>query len=82
MSEGAKPVTDLSSRAVSLAREIDRLPPGRYSVEITKSALPASTWRIEILRLGQVTNTWIREMELPGPPPSPPPSPPPGAQKD
>ena len=42
--------TDLSSRAVSVARIVDRLRPGRYILEITKSDIMAADWKIEVIR--------------------------------
>lgn len=54
-----RPITDLSPRVVSLAREIDRLPAGTYTLEIVKPDLPALSWHVEIVRVEQV-----RVMEL------------------
>lgn len=60
MSEQCKPTHDLSSRALSLAREIDRLPPGDYSVRLVKPDPGGLSWHAEIIRVET-----IREMELP-----------------
>lgn len=44
-------VNDISERAVQLARMIDRLPPGTYSVEVLKPELKAASWKIVIVRV-------------------------------
>ena len=54
-----KPIHDLSARVISLARELDRLPPGDYSVRLVKPDLPDMSWHAEIIRVEP-----IREMEL------------------
>ena len=41
------PVHDLSPRVVSLAREIDRLPPGEYVIRLTKADVKAAPWQAE-----------------------------------
>lgn len=56
----AKPVTDLSQRVISLAREIDRLPAGEFLLVLVKPDLPSMSWHVEIVRRER-----IREMELP-----------------
>lgn len=53
------PVTDLSQRVVSLAREIDRLPPGTFTLMLVKPDLPGLSWHVEIVRVEP-----IRTMEL------------------
>lgn len=53
------PVTDLSARAVSLAREIDRLPPGDYVIRLVKCEVRAQPWQAEITR-----EQPVRVMEL------------------
>ena len=60
MSENSKPIHDLSQRVISLARVIDRLPPGDYSVRLVKPELDGLSWHAEIIRVEP-----IREMELP-----------------
>lgn len=60
MSDQPKPVTDLSQRVISLAREIDRLPAGSYSFVLVKPDLCSLSWHVEIVRLEP-----IREMEIP-----------------
>lgn len=45
------PVNDLSERAIQLARMIDRLPPGTYTVELLKPDLKAASWKIVIERV-------------------------------
>jgi hypothetical protein len=52
-----KPITDLSSRVVSLAREVDRLPPGVYTISLIKPDVRAMGWIVEIVRIET-----IREM--------------------
>jgi len=44
---------------VSLAREIDRLPPGEYVIRLTKCELKALPWQAEITRAEP-----IRTMEI------------------
>jgi len=44
------PVADLSQPAVSVARDLDRLPPGTYNVTIQKPDIKAVGWRVEIVR--------------------------------
>lgn len=43
-----KPVTDLSAKVVSVARAIDRLPPGEYSISIIKPVSKHESWQISI----------------------------------
>jgi len=50
MSDELRPVCDLSARVVSLAREIDRLPPGEYMIMLVKGELKALPWTAEIVR--------------------------------
>lgn len=59
MSDEPRPVQDLSARVVSLAREIDRLPPGVYVITLTKCEVKALPWQAEIQRAEP-----IRTMEL------------------
>ena len=40
---------DVSPRALSLARSIDRLPPGDHVLKIVKGQAPAAPWEVEIL---------------------------------
>lgn len=49
-----KPVTDLSSKVVSVARAIDRLPPGEYAVKIIKPTSKTGSWIISIDSVTQV----------------------------
>jgi hypothetical protein len=56
----AKTVHDISPRVTSLARVIDRLPPGKYTLSLEKPELPSLSWHVEIVRLETV-----REMEIP-----------------
>jgi hypothetical protein len=49
-----KPIYGLSQRVVRLAREVDKLPPGRYMIEIVKDDLHAADWRLEIVRVDVV----------------------------
>ena len=55
-----KPVTDLSARVVSLARELDRLPPGCYVITLTKPEVKACTWTAQISKAPEA----IRTMEI------------------
>lgn len=42
---------DVSERALSIARAVDRLPPGYvYHLEIKKPDMPAMPWMVEIVR--------------------------------
>ena len=43
-----KPVTDLSPKVVSMARAIDRLPPGEYSINLKKPTSKHESWNISI----------------------------------
>lgn len=40
MNDNANGKGDISDRALSLARHVDRLPPGEYTVRLTKSLRP------------------------------------------
>lgn len=53
----SKPVTDLSQNAISLARSIDRLPDGEYSIRIIKDTSLKIPWRLEIVRVEVVSRT-------------------------
>lgn len=44
-----KPITDLSANVVSLARMLDRLPPGNYQVVLLKPDFKGQPWRVEII---------------------------------
>jgi hypothetical protein len=59
MAEQNLQVSDLSPRVVRLARELDRLPAGQYTIHLTKPDLPSLSWRAEIARVEH-----IRDMEL------------------
>lgn len=61
MSETNKPVTDLSQRVVSLARRIDRLPPGRYVIELVKPDLKAEAWQASVTRSETIYNLLIQK---------------------
>lgn len=51
MSPSDKPaVTDLSDRAIQLARLVDRLYPGTYIIMILKPDIDAASWKVEIDR--------------------------------
>jgi hypothetical protein len=54
-----RPISDLSARVVSLAREIDRLPPGEYVIRLVKCDLKSMPWQAEIVRAES-----LRVMEL------------------
>lgn len=49
-----KPVTDLSPKVVSVARAIDRLPPGKYMVCIIKPISKHERWEIAIDEMNTV----------------------------
>lgn len=49
-----KPITDLSARVVQLARAIDRLPPGKYEIEVEKPDVRAQDWDVKIVRTEQI----------------------------
>ena len=48
-----------SSRASSLARVLDRLPPGRYTVDVEKSDIRGAKWKVTIRQ-----NEILRVMEI------------------
>jgi hypothetical protein len=51
---------DLSSRAISLARAVDRLPIGEYSITLIKPTLEAKDWYVEILRTETVQSLSLK----------------------
>ena len=60
-----KPITDLSQKAVSVARAIDRLPPGRYMVSIIKPNSKHERWEIAIDEISTVQKMTVpREGQL------------------
>lgn len=50
-----KPITDLSANVVSLARMLDRLPPGNYQVLLLKPEYRGQPWRVEIVQTQTIT---------------------------
>jgi hypothetical protein len=54
------PLCDVSRNVLSLAREIDRLPPGEYVITLNKPTSKHQNWIVQIDR----TET-IREMNIP-----------------
>lgn len=44
-------INDISHRAHTLARIIDRLSEGTYEITIVKDSIHAAEWRIEIVRI-------------------------------
>lgn len=47
----AKPVImDVSYRAMTIARILDRLSPGSYSIEIVKDHIDAIDWKVTVTR--------------------------------
>jgi hypothetical protein len=57
MDDMTKPVADLSTRAVSLAREVDRLPAGEYLIHLVKPASKREPMCTDIVRAAvQVEN--------------------------
>lgn len=55
----AKAVTDISPEVTSLARSVDRLPPGTYTITLTKPEYRGQGWDVEISR-----REVIRTMEI------------------
>ena len=51
---------DISNKVLSLAREIDRLPPGEYSITLVKPSSKHQQWQVQIDR-----KETIREMNIP-----------------
>ncbi len=47
----SKPVTDLSVRAISLARRIDRLPEGEYTIKLVKPEVRGQPWEVHVTRV-------------------------------
>ena len=47
--------SDVSPRAMSIARMIDRLGPGCHRIELTKDDFPSSPWELSISQLQVVT---------------------------
>jgi hypothetical protein len=41
-------VNDLSQRAIEIGRLLDRLPPGRHIIELTKDEVRAKAWCVEV----------------------------------
>jgi len=58
-----KPVTDLSPRVVSLARRIDRLPPGHYTIELVKPDMRGEAWRAQITRIEDLFDLVLQPRE-------------------
>jgi hypothetical protein len=54
-----KPVTDLSPRVVSLARQLDRLPPGEYTIKLDKPDLKAQPWEVNIVRTEKIIDMFL-----------------------
>jgi hypothetical protein len=54
-----KPVTDLSPRVVSLARQLDRLPPGEYTIKLEKPDLKAEPWEVNIVRTEKIIDMFL-----------------------
>lgn len=58
--QAQRTIADISERAHSLAREIDRLPVGfTYTIQLVKNELEAVDWKVEIVR-----NEFLRRMSL------------------
>jgi hypothetical protein len=55
---------DLSQRALSLARAIDRLPPGEYSIILIKHGLETKDWFAEINRCEVVQNFILKNKSI------------------
>ena len=58
-----RPVTDLSQRVVSLARRIDRLPPGEYTIKLTKPDMKCEDWHAQITRIETIFDLLIQRDE-------------------
>jgi hypothetical protein len=57
-------ISDISARAHSLAREIDRLPPGfTYTIQVVKNELDEIDWRVEIIRSEFIRRLSLRKKE-------------------
>ncbi|MDH5605355.1 MAG: hypothetical protein OEY93_00550 [Anaerolineae bacterium] len=50
----------VSRRALSLARVVDRLPPGEYLIRLKRSPFKTRPWQVEVLRGERL---WAREVE-------------------
>ena len=50
---------DVSNKALSMAREVDRLPPGNYCIVVCKPSLRGQPWNLTI----EKTET-VRRMDL------------------
>lgn len=46
---------DVSQRALSIARMIDRLGPGRHRIELTIDEYPGSPWELSVSQMTMVT---------------------------
>ena len=51
---------DLSPRAISLARAIDRLPAGEYSIVLVKPEIEAKEWVVEINKMENLQNLVLK----------------------
>lgn len=49
----------ISQRALSLARSVDRLPPGEYLIRLKRSPFKTCPWQVEVLREERL---WEREV--------------------
>lgn len=59
-----KPITDLSPNMVTLARMIDRLPPGNYQVVLLKPEYKGQPWRVEIAQTQTITAREIKPIDI------------------
>lgn len=52
---------DVSRRALSIARTIDRLPPGEYNLSLVKPGVKAADWQIEIVRTERLERAVLKK---------------------
>ena len=60
-----KPQEDTSNRARSLARVIDRLPPGVYNLEISKPTEKNAPWQYSLIQPVTIRNGLLPKEYLP-----------------
>jgi hypothetical protein len=59
-------MSDISENARTLARAIDRLPPGQsYAIHITRPGVPSAPWRYEISKLEKIQHHPPRKIPPP-----------------
>ena len=50
----SEPHSGVSARATSIARLVDRLPPGEYVLELTKPTVKSSAWELGTWKKGRI----------------------------